>query len=71
LVLELSNLNSQFTPTLARRSVAVMQACVEACKEHVEHHAECKACHDACLKAIEAVKRLAREAGEIHSHTAG
>jgi Cys-rich four helix bundle protein (predicted Tat secretion target) len=58
-VLKLSNLNSQFTPALARQSVAVMQACVDACKEHVEHHAECKACHDACLKAIEAAKRLA------------
>jgi Cys-rich four helix bundle protein (predicted Tat secretion target) len=57
-VLKLANLNSQFTPTLAKQSVAVMQACVEACKEHVAHHAECKACHDACLKAIEAAKAI-------------
>lgn len=58
-VLKLANLNSQFTPALARQSIAVMQACVEACKEHVDHHAECKACHDACLKAIEAAKGAA------------
>lgn len=58
-VLKLANLNSQFTSALARQSVAVMQACVEACKEHIEHHAECKACHDACLKAIEAAKLAA------------
>ena len=58
-LIKLSNLNSQFTSALARQSVAVMQACVDACKEHVEHHAECKACHDACLKAIEAAKRIA------------
>lgn len=58
-VLKLSNLNSQFTSALARQSVAVMQACVDACKEHVEHHAQCKSCHDACLKAIEAAKRIA------------
>lgn len=58
-VLKLANLNSQFTPALARQSMAVMQACVEACKEHVDHHAECKACHDACLKAIETAKSIA------------
>jgi Cys-rich four helix bundle protein (predicted Tat secretion target) len=58
-VLKLANLNSQFTPPLARQSIAVMQACVEACKEHVDHHAECKACRDACLKAIEAAKGVA------------
>jgi Cys-rich four helix bundle protein (predicted Tat secretion target) len=57
-VLKLANLNSQFTPALARQSIAVMQACVEACKEHVDHHAECKACHDACLKAIDAARAL-------------
>jgi Cys-rich four helix bundle protein (predicted Tat secretion target) len=55
-VLKLANLNSQFTPALAGQSISVMQSCVEACKEHVAHHAECKACHDACLKAIEAAK---------------
>jgi Cys-rich four helix bundle protein (predicted Tat secretion target) len=55
-VLKLAGLNSRFTAAMAKQSVAVMQACVDACKEHVEHHAECKACHDACLKAIEAAK---------------
>ena len=58
-VLKLAGLNSAFTPALARDSVAVMQACVEACKEHIAHHAECKACHDACLKAIDAAKGAA------------
>ena len=57
-VLKLAGLNSAFTPTLARDSIAVMQDCVEACKPHVSHHVECKACHDACLKAIDAAKAL-------------
>jgi len=55
-VLRLAGLNSRFTAAFAKQSVPVMQACVEACKEHVDHHAECKACHDACLKAIDAAK---------------
>jgi Cys-rich four helix bundle protein (predicted Tat secretion target) len=58
-VLKLANLNSQFTAAMAKQSISVMQACVEACKEHVGHHAECKACHDACLKAIDAAKGAA------------
>ena len=58
-VLKLATLNSPFTPALAKQSVAVMQACVDACKEHVSHHAQCKACHDACLKAIDAAKAAA------------
>ena len=57
-VLKLAGLNSRFTAAMAKQSVAVMQACVEACKEHVAHHAECKACHDACLAAIDAAKAL-------------
>jgi len=56
-VAKLANLNSQFTPALAKQSIAVMQVCVDACKEHVDHHAQCKACHDACLKAIDAARR--------------
>ena len=55
-VLKLAGLNSHFTPALAQQSVAVMQACVEACREHAAHHAPCKACHDACLRAIDAAK---------------
>lgn len=56
--LKAAGLNSDFTPELARTSVAAMEACVKACKPHVGHHAECKACHDACLVAIEAAKKL-------------
>lgn len=52
-VLRLASLNSRFTGALAKSSVPVMEACIKACKEHVNHHAECKACHDACLKAVE------------------
>jgi Cys-rich four helix bundle protein (predicted Tat secretion target) len=55
-VLKLAGLNSRYTAAMAKQSIPVMQACVEACKEHVDHHAECKACHDACLKAIDAAK---------------
>jgi Cys-rich four helix bundle protein (predicted Tat secretion target) len=55
-VLKLASFNSKFAASLAKESIAVMQACVNACKEHVNHHAACKACHDACLKAIQAAK---------------
>lgn len=52
-------INSNYTPALARTAAAAMDVCVKACKPHVEHHAECKACHDACLAAIDAAKKLA------------
>jgi Cys-rich four helix bundle protein (predicted Tat secretion target) len=52
-------INSNYTPSLARTAVAAMDACVKACKPHIEHHVECKACHDACLAAIDAAKKLA------------
>jgi Cys-rich four helix bundle protein (predicted Tat secretion target) len=52
-------INSNYTPSLARTAVAAMETCVKACKPHVEHHAECKACHDGCLAAIDAVKKMA------------
>ena len=57
-VLKLAGFNSRHTASMAKESVAVMQACVDACKEHVKHHESCKACHDACLKAIDAAKRI-------------
>lgn len=57
-VLRLAGTESTFTAAYAKASLAVMQACVEACKEHIEHHAECKACHDGCLAAMAAVKKL-------------
>ncbi|MEQ1807065.1 MAG: hypothetical protein ABL900_16935 [Burkholderiaceae bacterium] len=57
--LKAAALNSNYTPALARTAKASMEACVKACKPHIEHHAECKACHDACLAAIEAVSKMA------------
>jgi Cys-rich four helix bundle protein (predicted Tat secretion target) len=57
-VLKLAGTESTFTAAYAKASLAVMQACVEACKEHIEHHAECKACHDGCLSAMAAAKKL-------------
>lgn len=56
--LKAAALQSAHTAALARVAVASMKECVEACKPHVEHHAECKACHDACLAAIKASRRL-------------
>ena len=57
--LKAASLNSVYTAALLRTAVASMEACVKACKPHVEHHAECKACHDGCLAAIEAARKLA------------
>jgi Cys-rich four helix bundle protein (predicted Tat secretion target) len=56
--LKAAGLNSNYTPALARTAKASMEICVKACKPHIEHHAECKACHDACLAAIEAVAQM-------------
>lgn len=58
-VLKAASLNSGFTPALARTAIDAMEACVKACKPHVEHHVECKNCHDACLVAIEAARKMA------------
>ncbi|HEX5355591.1 MAG TPA: Csp1 family four helix bundle copper storage protein [Aquabacterium sp.] len=58
-VLKAATLNSDFTPALARTAVDAMEACVKACKPHVDHHVECKNCHDACLAAIEAARKVA------------
>lgn len=57
-VLKAAELNSSFTPGLARTAVAAMDACAMACEPHVDHHAECKACRDACLSAIDAARKL-------------
>ncbi|MEY4767061.1 MAG: hypothetical protein RI907_3734 [Pseudomonadota bacterium] len=56
--LKAANLNSDFTPALLKPSIEAMQACVKACHPHVDHHAECRACHDACLSAIAAARKL-------------
>jgi len=56
--LRAASLNSKLTPALAAVAVTAMEACVAACKPHVEHHAECKACHDACVTAIAAARKL-------------
>jgi len=57
-VLKAAGLNSDFTPALARTAIEAMQACVKACKPHIAHHAECKNCHDACLAAIDAARKV-------------
>lgn len=57
-VLKAASLNSAFTPALARTAIDAMDACVKACKPHVAHHVECKNCHDACLSAIEAARKV-------------
>ncbi len=56
--LRAATLNSKLTPALAAVAVTAMEACVVACKPHVGHHAECKACHDACVAAIAAARKL-------------
>jgi Cys-rich four helix bundle protein (predicted Tat secretion target) len=58
-VLRAATLNSDFTPALAQTAILAMEACVKACKPHVDHHAECRDCHDACLAAIAAARKLA------------
>lgn len=57
--LRAATLNSDFTPALLKTAIGAMEACVKACKPHVNHHMECAACHDACLAAIAAARKLA------------
>jgi len=57
--LKAAGLNSAYTPALAKTAQAAMEACVKSCKPHIEHHAECKGCHDACLAAIDAIRKMA------------
>jgi hypothetical protein len=57
--LRAATLNSDFTPALLKTAILAMEACVKACKPHVDHHMECAACHDACLSAIAAARKLA------------
>ncbi|MCX7073088.1 MAG: hypothetical protein NTW01_19050 [Gammaproteobacteria bacterium] len=57
-VARLARLDSEFTASFAKASIAVMEACAAACKPHVEHHAICKACFDACGKTIIAAKAI-------------
>jgi Cys-rich four helix bundle protein (predicted Tat secretion target) len=57
--LKAAGLNSAYTPALAKTAQAAMEACVKSCKPHIEHHAECKGCHDACLVAIDAIRKMA------------
>ncbi len=56
--LRAATLNSDFTPALLKTAVLAMEACVKACKPHVNHHKECADCHDACLAAIAAARKL-------------
>jgi Cys-rich four helix bundle protein (predicted Tat secretion target) len=56
--LRAAGLNSVYTAALLRTAVAAMEACIKACKPHVEHHAECKACHDSCIAAVDAARKL-------------
>lgn len=56
--LKAASLQSSHTGALARVAVASMKECIEACKPHLEHHAECKACHDACVAAVRASRRI-------------
>lgn len=57
-VARLARLDSEFTASFAKASIAVMEACAAACKPHIEHHAICKACFDACGKTISAAKAI-------------
>ncbi len=57
-VLKAATLNSDFTPALAQTATLAMAACAKACEPHVDHHAECRHCHEACLAAIAAVRKI-------------
>ena len=56
--LRAAGLNSAYTPALLRTGVSAMEACIKACKPHVDHHAECKSCHDSCVAAVAAARKV-------------
>lgn len=51
-VARLARYDSAWAPVMARSAIAALDVCIEACRPHVGHHAECKACSDACKRAI-------------------
>jgi len=51
-VARLARYDSAWAPVMARTAMAVLDVCVEACRPHAGHHAECRACADACKRAI-------------------
>ena len=51
-VARLARYDSAWAPVMAKQAIAVLDVCIEACRPHVGHHAECRACSDACKRAI-------------------
>ncbi len=43
---------SAWAAVLAKQSLSILDACVEACRPHRAAHPACRACFDACGKAI-------------------
>ena len=55
-VARLARNDSAWAPVVAKQSISMLDACVEACRPHRAHHAECKACFEACTRAIAATR---------------
>lgn len=55
-VARLAGNRSAWAPVVARQSIAMLDACVEACRPHRDRHPACKACLEACAKAIAATR---------------
>lgn len=49
---------SKHLPAAAKLCHDICTDCAAACEPHVGHHDTCKACHEACLRSIEASKTL-------------
>lgn len=47
---------SAWAAVLAKQSLSILDACVEACRPHRAAHPACRACFDACGKAIAATR---------------
>ena len=54
----LANSGSKHLKAAAQLCHDICTDCAAACEPHVGHHDTCKACHEACLKSIEASKKL-------------
>ena len=55
-VARLARNDSAWAPVVAKQSISMLDACVEACRPHRAHHAECRACFEACTRAIAATR---------------
>ncbi len=58
-VSKLATANSKSLPTAAKLAIETCGACEVSCRKHAEMHVVCRDCADACLRTVNAAKKVA------------